>query len=78
MEFKMKEQYIEELINRIGKLVSEDVSWFDACTIYIEDNQIDAETFAEIVNQSPFLLSKIIESVRIARTVQFDYAALPI
>lgn len=75
---EMIEKRLDSIIRELTTYVSEDVNWVEACTIYIERHNIDPETFAVVIKNSPFLMSKVIDSAKKSRTAKFDYAILPI
>lgn len=73
----MNEQNIQRIVNELSVMVCDDVNWLEACSIYMEKHNIDAETLADIIKHSPILLGRVTDAARSMRSVKFDHAALP-
>lgn len=74
----LSEEYIMSVITEVTKYVSNEVNWIEACGIYMTKHSVDAETFAEIVKNSPKLFAEINQTAMRTKNVTFDYAVLPV
>lgn len=57
----MDEKHIAEMMTEIDSFISPEVNYLEACAIYMDKHDIDAETFSAVITTQPKLWSHIYE-----------------
>lgn len=71
-----EETLIEEMVTKILSYVSNEVNAIEAASMYMDENNIDADIFAEFIKKQPKLWSMIYESAVTTNVVRQERAML--